>query len=82
MNGLDKIIYSTYFRSRALYHLKRNEYADYYQNSLQYLAYTNSSDLNEAEKLDISTNMAVAILISQKIFNFSELVSWIGFKED
>lgn len=75
MYGLEKMVYSTFFRSRALYHLKRAEYSDYYQNSLQYLAYTSASDLSDAEKLDISTNMAVAILVSQKIFNFSELVS-------
>jgi hypothetical protein len=62
--NLDKIVYSTFFKSKALYYLKKSEYSEFYQNSLQYLAYTDSSNLSNAEKLDISTNMAVAILVS------------------
>ena len=75
MYNLDKIVYSTFFKARALYYLKKSEYSEFYQNSLQYLAYTDPADLSDAEKLDISTNMAVSILVSEKIFNFSELVS-------
>lgn len=31
-------------------------------------------EISESEKEDISVNMAIAILVSEKIFNFSELV--------
>lgn len=65
----------------ALYHLKVGDFQKFYNYSLQYLAYINEGvfariikEISEAEKEDISVNMAIAILVSEKIFNFSELV--------
>lgn len=43
-------------------------------NGLQFLAYTNNEDIPEKMKLDLSLEMAIAILISPKIYNFSELL--------
>lgn len=40
MYNLNKIVYSYFFKAKALYYLKRSEFSEFYQNSLQYLAYT------------------------------------------
>lgn len=39
----EQIIYSTFFKSTAFYHLKVADYQKFYSYSLQYLAYINES---------------------------------------
>lgn len=75
-------MYSTFFKSLALYYLKEGDFQKFYSASLQYLGYVNENvaqpsyikEISDFEKEDICVNMAVAILVSEKIYNFSELV--------
>lgn len=46
MYNLDKIVYSTFFRAKTIYYFKKNDYEQFYQNSLQYLAYTDTKVSN------------------------------------
>ena len=46
----------------------------FYNSALQYLAYTQSQEIEEEEKLQLLFDMAVAVLVSEEIYNFSELL--------
>eukprot|EP01017_Pseudomicrothorax_dubius_P006240 TRINITY_DN1174_c0_g1_i3.p1 TRINITY_DN1174_c0_g1~~TRINITY_DN1174_c0_g1_i3.p1 ORF type:complete len:238 (+),score=77.87 TRINITY_DN1174_c0_g1_i3:640-1353(+) len=70
----DPVVYSSFYRSNALYHQKRENFEGFYSDILQYLAYTNEKILEDQEKVDLSLQMALAVLLSDKIYNFSELV--------
>lgn len=72
--NVEKILLSTYYKYQSLYHLKRQEYADFYHNSVQFLAYVDEDGFSANEMEELCMNMALAILVSQKIFNFSELL--------
>lgn len=72
--NFEKIVMSCYYKYQAFYHLKRDEYSDFYHNSLQFLALADDDDFEPGEKEQLCINMAVAVLVSQKIFNYSELL--------
>lgn len=74
MYNLDKIVYSFFFKAKTLFYFKKEDFEQYYMNSLQYLAYTDQTTLTALERQEICLNMAVSILVSPKIFNFSELL--------
>lgn len=40
LHDLDTVIYSEFYRLQALYHLKKEDLEEYYQNGLQFLSYT------------------------------------------
>lgn len=70
----DAKVFSRLFYTLALYYRRREDQERYYQNSLQFLAYTNPADLKEAEKKEISIKMGMAVLIGKNIFNITELL--------
>jgi len=72
--NINPLIYSEFYRTLAEYYKSKQDYENYYNKNLQYLAYTNEVKLTNEQKVNISIEMAQAILISKKIFNFSELV--------
>lgn len=74
MANINPIIYSEFYRTLAEYYKTKHDYENYYNKNLQYLAYTNELKLSNEQKVSISIEMAQAILISKKIFNFSELL--------
>ena len=43
----------------------------FYENALQFLAYTPAQEIDPKEKITVLANMAVALLVSDKIYNFS-----------
>jgi 26S proteasome regulatory subunit N9 len=59
--------YSTYYR-------RKEDYENFYKSSLQYLAYTPSSDLSIEEKKDLSIKLGMAILLGKNIYNIMELL--------
>lgn len=51
------------------------EFADYYRNSLRYLACVDTDkDLTEAERVERAHDLGIAALLGQSIYNFGELV--------
>jgi 26S proteasome regulatory subunit N9 len=74
MSDLDPLIYSYFYRLSSRYYAKKRNYEEFYKNGLQYLAYTHESRIKPQEKVEISVDMATAILVSKKIYNFSELL--------
>jgi len=74
MSDLDPLIYSYFYKLSARYYATKKNYEEFYKNGLQYLAYTHESRIRPQEKVEISVDMATAILVSKKIYNFSELL--------
>ena len=51
------------------------EFADYYRNSLRYLACVDiEKDLTAAERIERAHDLGIAALLGQSIYNFGELV--------
>jgi len=74
MSDLDPLIYSYYYKLNAKYFAFKKNYEEFYKNGLQYLAYTHESRIKAQEKIEISVEMAFAVLVSKQIYNFSELL--------
>ena len=70
----DAKVLSRLFFAFSLYYRRRDDQEKYYQNSLQFLAYTNSSELTEAQKKDLSIKMGMSVLLGKNIYNITELV--------
>jgi len=80
LNDLDPLIHSGYYLFCAKFHSQKRNYEDFYKNGLQYLAYTHESKISQEQKISISVDMALAVLVSKKIYNFSELLEQKVFK--
>lgn len=80
LNDLDPLVYSGFYLLSANYHAQKNNYEEFYKNGLQYLAYTPENKIKPEQKISISTEMALAVLVSKKIYNFSELLEQPVFK--
>jgi len=79
-NDLDPLVYSNFYLFSAKYHSQKRNYEEFYKNGLQYLAYTHESKISHEQKVSISVDMALAVLVSKKIYNFSELLEQKVFK--
>ena len=67
-------VYAHLSRAFASYYRRKEDYENYYKSSLQYLAYTPSSELSQEEKKDLSIKLGMAILLGKNIYNIMELV--------
>eukprot|EP00331_Platyophrya_macrostoma_P005899 CAMPEP_0176423540 /NCGR_PEP_ID=MMETSP0127-20121128/10339_1 /TAXON_ID=938130 /ORGANISM="Platyophrya macrostoma, Strain WH" /LENGTH=383 /DNA_ID=CAMNT_0017804499 /DNA_START=30 /DNA_END=1181 /DNA_ORIENTATION=+ len=74
MSDLDSIVYSDYYYLASAYYKTKANYEEFYKNSLQYLAYTHESKISAEQKRQISVDMGIACLVSDRIYNFSELL--------
>lgn len=71
---VDSYIYSAYYRLCYTYYGFKGKYKLFYNSALQFLAYTQPQEIEEKEKLNLLFDMAVAVLVSDQIYNFSELL--------
>lgn len=58
----------------ALYYRRKEKYSEFYQNGLQFLAYTPEEELTDQEKHEWCVNMGKAILLGKDIYNIAELL--------
>lgn len=77
---VDQLIYSNFSKLSAYYFEKKENYDEFYNNSLQFLAYVKENQISDNEKLNICYKMSVASLIGEKMFNFAELIEKDFFK--
>ena len=75
LSDVEPKVYAHMSRAYALYYRRKEDYENYYKSSLQYLAYTPSSELSIEEKKDWSIKLGMAILLGKNIYNIMELVS-------
>lgn len=73
-NDVDQIVYSELYKTLALYYRRKEKYTEFYQNGLQFLAYTPSEVLTEQQKHEWCINMGKAILLGKDIYNIAELL--------
>ncbi|EAR99103.2 26S proteasome non-ATPase regulatory subunit (macronuclear) [Tetrahymena thermophila SB210] len=71
---IEPLAYSFLYRVSYEFYSQKKNYELLYLNALQFLAYTQPQDIPISYQQDISLKMAIAILVSPKIYNFSELL--------
>lgn len=71
---VDSYLFSSYYRLCYTYYAAKGKYKLFYTSALQYLAYTQPQEIEEQERLSLLFDMAVAVLVSDEIYNFSELL--------
>ena len=75
LSDVDPKVYASLSKAFAVYYRRKEDYENFYKNSLQYLAYTPASELSIDEKRDWSIKLGMAILLGKNIYNIMELVS-------
>lgn len=68
---VDNYIFSAYYLLSYTYYGCKGKYKQFYSSALQYLVYTNPEEIEEKERLNLLFDMAVAVLVSDQIYNFS-----------
>lgn len=71
---VESYIYSSYYKLAFTFYASKRKYKQFYTSALQYLAYTQAQEIEENEKLNLLFQMAIAVLLSEHIYNFSELL--------
>jgi 26S proteasome regulatory subunit N9 len=77
LSDVEPKVYSTLALVFAAYYRRKEDYENYYQSSLQYLAYTPDSELSEEVRKDLSIKIGQAVLLGKNIYNITELVALI-----
>ena len=78
LSDVDPKVLAHMSRSYATYYRRKEDYENFYKNSLQFLAYTPVAELSLDEKKDLSIKLGMAILLGKNIYNIMELVSDIS----
>ncbi|KAJ1925086.1 26S proteasome regulatory subunit [Tieghemiomyces parasiticus] len=73
-NTVDPVIHASFYRVSADYYKAKAEFAEYYKNALLYLACISLDTLSTAEKAERAQDLALAALLSDKIYNFGDLL--------
>ena len=77
---VDHMVYSYFYKLFSHYYDKKQNYDEFYNYALQYFAYCKEENIKQEEKLHLCYKMALASLIGEKMFNFSELLEKEYFK--
>ncbi|KAJ0477793.1 putative proteasome component (PCI) domain, 26S Proteasome non-ATPase regulatory subunit 13 [Helianthus annuus] len=75
MTDIDPSVYANYYWVSSQYHKSRQEFAEFYKNSLLYLAYTSVESLSDSFKLDLAFDLSLSALLGDNIYNFGELLA-------
>ena len=74
LSDVDPKVYAHMSRAYATYYRRKEDYENFYKSSLQFLAYTPSSELTQEDNKDWSIKLGMAILLGKNIYNIMELV--------
>jgi 26S proteasome regulatory subunit N9 len=74
LSDVDAQVFSSLAHVYSLYYKRKDDHENYYKSCLQYLAYTDSAEMEEAEKKELSIKMGMSIMLGKKVFNLSELL--------
>jgi 26S proteasome regulatory subunit N9 len=77
---VDHFIYAYFYFLYAKYSEIKGKYDDFYGFSIQFFAYCSDNQVSLQEKIRLSYKMAVACLIGERMYNFTELVEKDFFK--
>lgn len=74
-NDMSPTIYSVYYRAAAEYHKVVGTAADFFQNALQFLAYTPAHAISVDSQRQWAFDIGMAALVGNGIYNFGEVLS-------
>lgn len=69
------VVHSAYYETAMTYRKAVGPPEAYYREAIQYVAYTSLSDLSEAERYGLATDLSLAALTGEGVFNFGEVVT-------
>ena len=70
----DSFVYSTFYNFGMHFYSAKGKHKLFYTNALQFIAYTPAEAIEDNEKIRMLTDMALSCLVSDEIYNFSELL--------
>lgn len=73
-DSVESIVHASFYRVNSDYYSTQHEFFNYYKNALLYLACVQSTDLPLNKQQELAYNLSVAALLSEKIYNFGELL--------
>jgi len=69
------VVHSKFYQSAAEYHKMNGPASAFYENGLMFLAYTPLDSLSLEDKQILATDMALAALTGENVFNFGEVLA-------
>lgn len=75
MDGADPSVHSMCYKAAAEYYKVNGPASTYYENGLMFLAYTPLETISVADKQVLATDMALAALTGENVFNFGEVLN-------
>jgi 26S proteasome regulatory subunit N9 len=73
-DSVESIVHAAFYRVNSDYFSTKRSFFEYYKNALLYLACVNSAELEQPKQQELAYNLSVAALLSEKIYNFGELL--------
>lgn len=73
-SGMQKEIYTCYYRTASDYHKQKGTPSQYYENALLYLQYTPMETLPAEEQAALAQDIATSALLGKDVYNFGELL--------
>ena len=74
------IVHSAYYETAMTYRKAVGPPEAYYREAIQYVAYTSLSDLSQEERYNLATDLSLAALTGEGVFNFREIVTTSALK--
>jgi 26S proteasome regulatory subunit N9 len=73
-DSVESIVHASFYRVNSDYYSTKREFSAYYKNALLYLACVQSHELPQHKQCELAYNLSIAALLSEKIYNFGELL--------
>ncbi|KAF8250056.1 hypothetical protein K440DRAFT_597446 [Wilcoxina mikolae CBS 423.85] len=73
-DSVESIVHASFYRVNSDYYSTKREFSSYYKNALLYLACVQSHELPKEKQTELAYNLSIAALLSEKIYNFGELL--------
>lgn len=73
-DSVEAIVHASFYRVNSDYHSTKRQFSAYYRNALLYLACVQSHELPREKQTELAYNLSIAALLSEKIYNFGELL--------
>lgn len=69
------VVHSAFYETAMTYRKAVGPPEAYYREAIQYVAYTSLSDLSQEERYNLATDLSLAALTGEGVFNFGEVVT-------
>lgn len=69
------VVHSAFYETAMTYRKAVGPPEAYYREAIQYVAYTSLSDLSQEDRYNLATDLSLAALTGEGVFNFGEVVT-------